>query len=835
MIEVDIHPEANRAEVLNELRGFGIVYERVVIRDRVGVACHATEIPAIKLIPGVVNAVDGNEPAIKPAGSFQTFNFDPLDQYNYFKVNRTNLAILGLDHLIPSGNDIALAQRVLEIHRENDGEGVEIAVTDTKIEDDGVTFAGRFNGTIYDGYPSDEYHPHGIMCGSIAAGSQFGIAPGADVVNARLFNDSNSGTSTILTNAWDAVGARHLAGSVNTVLSYSGSSTSGTDPHAAIVNSIVALGVPFIAAAGNDGNDLTTTDDSWPAENTKVLGIGGLDPQGRVDPESNYGHGIIRLYGDYRWHWTLAYARHSIEGRGTSFACPQASGVAALALQGRAKMTTEAEVLAFYAEMRQYAKYTYTDVNNRPIGKLYYPVKAIPVWRDPTPEESDPNLKRPKCFGGKLGWYARTSDTQACLFEPSGMLKDENPYTWIDTDRDQLAAWEDYSGRYAIARNNLGLGPSCFYDKSKGGVYLDGRTGGGLLGYMPQIINIEEVTMGMRFMADAEQVAQFQVLLGSQTSGGTDRFWIALNNGQCCYGLGSMPGGTYFAGADTRGDDTWHTIFMTCDGTTVKLYLDGVEIRSDVYTGGGIPNNYRSSIGARNLSGSSRDLMFRGWVSHVMQVPYSIGPDGVAEMQARWTSQALPDVADLSPAVAHSAVGKTDGAISALDTGTGPWTVTGGVLYASGQMDFPGSSDIITIPNSNAAAIRSGDFHLEVVYTPRLLGGNMQGIIGQWSTTDRSWLIRQDNANQIDFFFTDVGGTSKQIMIGDAPTLNVETKIEVIRRGDDFILIQDGRVTANGTASYDAFDSSEPLTLGTYDLGTRDLNGLIKSFSITPL
>ncbi|WP_275003977.1 S8 family serine peptidase [Promicromonospora iranensis] len=163
------------------------------------------------------------------------------------------------------------------------GEGVTIAVVDTGVDtthpdlDENVVAERDFTGGDN---PSDGFG-HGTHVASIAAGTgdadpdMIGVAPGADIINAKVLDDQGFGEWS-----WIIDGMEWAAGEGAQVLNLSlgepGSFTDGTDPASQAVNALTEqYGVLVVAAAGNDGPRAGTV--SPPAVADSALAVAAVD------------------------------------------------------------------------------------------------------------------------------------------------------------------------------------------------------------------------------------------------------------------------------------------------------------------------------------------------------------------------------------------------------------------------------------------------------------------------------------------------------------------------------------------------------------------------------
>ncbi len=257
-----------------------------------------------------------------------------------------------------------------------DGSGIKVAVIDTGIDSTHPDLAGKVVDEVSfvkDESPMDGYghgtHVAGIIAGSGAAsdGKYKGVAPGASLINVKVLDEYGSGSaSTVMSGIEYAVdkGVNIISMSIGASLW----SADGSDPISITANAAVDAGVVVVVAAGNNGEPFTV---SSPGVAEKVITVGastkkdliaGYSSQGptwdhRFKPDVVAPGGDMDIFlnpadsgivsaradgslldknlPDYR------VDKYYLALSGTSMATPHVSGLAALLLQAKPKLTPD--------------------------------------------------------------------------------------------------------------------------------------------------------------------------------------------------------------------------------------------------------------------------------------------------------------------------------------------------------------------------------------------------------------------------------------------------------------------------------------------------------------
>jgi len=203
---------------------------------------------------------------------------------------------------------------------------------------------------------------HGTHCAGSAAGSTYGVAPGAKVHAVKVLNDQGYGSTSWTVAALDWVirsGERPAVAS----MSLGGPGRSRSDQIA--IDKATNAGVVVVVAAGNENQDACGFS---PAYVASAITVGSTDYYDRRSGFSNYGS-CVQIYAPGS---SIKSASHLSDigtstKSGTSMACPHVAGAAALLL-GR----SFAGMAAVKAEMLRTAKSGITGLLTGDPNKLLF-------------------------------------------------------------------------------------------------------------------------------------------------------------------------------------------------------------------------------------------------------------------------------------------------------------------------------------------------------------------------------------------------------------------------------------------------------------------------------
>ncbi|MGC4895501.1 type VII secretion-associated serine protease mycosin [Micromonospora sp. DT31] len=248
---------------------------------------------------------------------------------------------------VPWAQQALLPQRAFPLAT---GAGVVVAVLDSGVDAVHPQLAGQVStGRDYlyskNGPGNRDCVGHGTAVGSIIAARQVdgtgfhGVAPGARLlpmtVSERRADGDRASGAAVSPNEFAAV-VRDSVQRGAKVINISAVFTTDHPAVRAAIRNAVEADVVVVAAVGNSAEDGNPT--PYPAAYPDVLGVGAVDQQGRVLPQSGRG-AFVDLVAPGDGITAATPRRGHATWRGTSFAAPFVSGAAALVRQYHPKLT----------------------------------------------------------------------------------------------------------------------------------------------------------------------------------------------------------------------------------------------------------------------------------------------------------------------------------------------------------------------------------------------------------------------------------------------------------------------------------------------------------------
>jgi hypothetical protein len=223
---------------------------------------------------------------------------------------------------------------LLEAHRINSGDDVLVAVIDSKIDTGHPDLAGVFAGEYDAVGTAGPAHAHGTaMAGAIAAHSKLlGVAPKVKLLAVRTFSGSGETAQSTTFNILKGLdwAASKNARIVN--MSFAGPSDSLLEE---MLGKASTRGMILIAAVGNAG---ANSPPLYPAADAHVIGVTATDADDKLMPQANRGPQVALAAPGVEILAAAPDGGYQVTS-GTSVAAAHATGVAALLLAAKPKLT----------------------------------------------------------------------------------------------------------------------------------------------------------------------------------------------------------------------------------------------------------------------------------------------------------------------------------------------------------------------------------------------------------------------------------------------------------------------------------------------------------------
>jgi len=234
------------------------------------------------------------------------------------------------------------------------GQGVHVFIVDTGVRLTHTDFGGRAQAGFDTRFGacaqsnnnicSVDDNGHGTHCAGTAAGTEYGVAPQANIHAVKVMSRQGFGMSSGIFQGMDWVMATGLKPAVVS-MSLAGPKGGGT--YANIIDKLYNRGITVVVAAGNENTDACT---KGPAYVPNAITVGSTTSSDTMSSFSNYGTcvdmfapGSLVLSSDH----TSNTATKLLSG--TSMACPHVSGAAAV-LASNNPGITPAQIASSMAE-----------------------------------------------------------------------------------------------------------------------------------------------------------------------------------------------------------------------------------------------------------------------------------------------------------------------------------------------------------------------------------------------------------------------------------------------------------------------------------------------------
>jgi hypothetical protein len=272
---------------------------------------------------------------------------------------------------------------------------------------------------------------------------------------------------------------------------------------------------------------------------------------------------------------------------------------------------------------------------------------------------------------------------------------------------------------------------------------------------------------------------------------------------------------------------TDYTLKNTYDGTTQKISVQRIPNYTNVTVGRTASG--KSGADANNAGYSCLDLLNSG-ANVNGEVLYS-----ATNLVSQWNFNNTSGTSATNDAGSCGA--SCDGTLTSFTNTTGQdvlagsgWTAAN-KKWGAGALMFNGSSNYVSVPDSDSWAFGTGDFTIETWIKYSTVNGNT--IISQGADGNNRWMLKYDGSANLQF---DVYSASSQIInISRAwvPTANTWYYLTVIRTGNTFRLFVNGSQIGTDETDTDAIPNyAGILKIGLNPDNSLFFNGTIDSTRI---
>lgn len=312
-------------------------------------------------------------------------------------------------------------------------------------------------------------------------------------------------------------------------------------------------------------------------------------------------------------------------------------------------------------------------------------------------------------------------------------------------------------------------------------------------------------------------------ILNGITSGNTDRLYLSMVSGTYYFGDGDT--NNIIENVGLPSTNTWIHYAVVKNGSTTKLYIDGVEEASTT-SALGTHTIATWQIGGRPNLG---DYPFPGYLSDVRVV------NGTAVYTGAFTPNTTPLTAITNTSLLiqgqNSAIFDLSG-INNLDTVGNAQIDTAVVKYGTGSIEFDGTGDYLKTVENEALELGSGDWTIEFwIYFDAVNNGTVKYLFDWRTSSDTSnSFLAQESSNSWTYY----NGAGASIGTGfTSSTFSASTwhHVAISKEGTTNRFFVDGTNTAS-SSDVSAYDSGT-LVIGNRYAGAYFLNGYIDDFRVT--
>jgi Concanavalin A-like lectin/glucanases superfamily len=274
--------------------------------------------------------------------------------------------------------------------------------------------------------------------------------------------------------------------------------------------------------------------------------------------------------------------------------------------------------------------------------------------------------------------------------------------------------------------------------------------------------------------------------------------------------------------------NTWYHFAVVSDGTTRRLYINGVQEASSTSA---INSGTNWALGFMQFGTASGDYL-NGYISNFRIVK------GTAVYTSAFTPPTAPltAITDTSLLLNMTNAGIPDAAMmNDLETVGNAQVSTSVKKYGTGSLYFDGSGDWLTFNSSDLLSFGTGNFTVEFWMYPTAITAQMNVIATGGSFATNSARIGKDLSLGMALYSNN--GTGVIVSEGSntyiSGAANKWTYYAFVRNGNSFTLYRDGTSVGTGTSSGAVTLSLSGSTVIGTDWANNYFNGYIDDFRIT--
>ena len=314
-------------------------------------------------------------------------------------------------------------------------------------------------------------------------------------------------------------------------------------------------------------------------------------------------------------------------------------------------------------------------------------------------------------------------------------------------------------------------------------------------------------------------------IINGITSGNSDRLYLSMVGGTYYFGDGDT--NNIIANVGVPATNTWIHYAVVKNGSTTKLYIDGVEEASTTNALGSHTIATWQIGGRPNLG----DYPFPGYLSDVRVV------NGTAVYTSAFTPTTSPLTAITNTSLLIQGQNSAIFDLTVknnIDTVGDAQIDTAIKKYGTGSVKFDGTDDCLEIPYSTAFELGTQSFTIEfwINTSQTAIATILDRRLGSTSSAGYTLLFNYPSQGQIGFY---ASGVSWPLLTSNSNLpLNQWVHVAIVRNGSSFAMYFDGNSVATATSSASFNDAAAPFFIGrNVDPTSQRLDGYIDDFRFT--